>query len=118
MPLGGWDKEASCFSRRSLRGSITATREYLFRRSGEDAFRSRSIEDPPLFAVSDRSFLSSSGSRLTERLLRLRSEAIECEAVGSGSESDGVVSSGYGVVPFRIGFEGLVGPRLMCAPVL
>jgi len=60
--------------------------------------------------------LSSSGSRLIERLLRLRSEALESDAVGSSSEGD--VCSGYGVVPFRIGFDGLVGPRLMCAPVL
>jgi hypothetical protein len=63
--------------------------------------------------------LASAGARLIARLTRVRDEALEAEAEAEAqTPSKAAAPALHGVVPFRIGFDGMVGPRPMCAPVL
>jgi hypothetical protein len=56
--------------------------------------------------------------RLVARLSRYRDEALEAEASEALAQDDGLALASCVVVPYRLGFDGLVGPSLMCAPAL
>ncbi|MCB8823551.1 hypothetical protein, partial [Microvirga rosea] len=57
--------------------------------------------------------LTSAKDRLVGRLRRLRDEAAEGEDAAAA-----LAPAAHLVVPFRIGFDGMVGPQPMCAPAL